>query len=214
MGYLEMWISSPFFLPKSEDPRQERATAVVLSDRLLDPLIPRLTIRPTALELRSLSSRSSLPITACLTHRDQLMPVTFDSFGIKFLYPDNWTQVDRAEEEGKEGVTLELPSGGFFTIERVNAGELAEEVVEDVADSFSEDYGDIEREEIDLGGNADQETAVEFRFYYLDLLIVSRLAIVELDGMTLVVQMQAESRDFDKNELVFAALLQQLRGSL
>ena len=148
-----------------------------------------------------------------VTHCDSLMPVTFDSFGVKFLYPDNWTQVDRPEEEGKEGVTLELPSGGFFTIERVNAGELAEELIEEVADSISEEYDEIERGKIDLGGNADRESAVEFRFYYLDLLIISRLDIIELDGMTLVIQMQAESRDFDENERVFAALLQQLRGS-
>ncbi|MDF1841716.1 MAG: hypothetical protein P1U77_09790 [Rubripirellula sp.] len=187
---------------------------MVAIDRLYDRVIPRLTIRPTTPESWSLSSRIYFQFPEYLTYCDQLMPVTFDSFGVKFLYPDNWTQVDRPEEEGKEGVTLELPSGGFFAIERVSTGDLAEDVIEEVADSFAEDYGDIEREEINLGGNADQETAVEFRFYYLDLLIISRLAIVELNGMTLVVQMQAESRDFDENERVFAALLQQLRGPI
>ena len=187
---------------------------MVAIDRLYDRLIPRLTIRPTASEPWSLSSRTYVRFPEYLTYCDQLMPVTFDSFGVKFLYPDNWTEVDRPEEEGKEGVTLELPSGGFFAIERVSTDDLAERVIEDVADSFAEDYGDVEREEIHLGGSVEQETAVEFRFYYLDLLIISRLAIVEVNGMKLVVQMQAESRDFDENERVFAALLQQLRGSI
>ena len=58
------------------------------------------------------------------------MPQSFESFGLQFLYPDNWTQVERSDDEGKEGVTLELPSGGFFTVERTRAGELVEEVIE------------------------------------------------------------------------------------
>ena len=139
------------------------------------------------------------------------MPATFDDFGIKFLYPDNWTQIDRSADEGKEGVTLELPSGGFFTVERAREGELAEEVIEEVADSFASDYGEVEREPIHCDGADGRESAVEFRFYYLDLLIISRLFILERDASTLVVQMQAESRDFDENERVFDALLKQIR---
>lgn len=140
------------------------------------------------------------------------MPLTFDSFGVKFLYPDNWTQIERPDEEGREGVTLEMPSGGFFTIETAREGELAEEVIEEVADSFMEDYGDVEREPIHVDGLADRDSAIEFRFYYLDLLIISRLFILEREGALLVIQMQAESRDFDENERVFAALLQQIRS--
>ena len=140
------------------------------------------------------------------------MPKSFESFGVKFLYPDNWTLAERDEEGGDEGVTLELPGGGFFAVERERDGELVEELIEEVADSLAEDYGDVEREEVELPGASDQERCVEFRFYYLDLLIISRLTIMKLDGVTLVVQMQAESRDFDANEMVFEALLKQIRG--
>jgi hypothetical protein len=140
------------------------------------------------------------------------MPTLFDDFGIKFLYPDNWTVADRGDLEGAAGVTLELPSGGFFTIEREGEGRLAEELVEDVADSLAADYGEVEREDVQLDHAPRGERTVEFRFYYLDLLIVSRLMIMTVKGDTLIVQMQAESRDFDANELVFSALLKQIRG--
>jgi hypothetical protein len=140
------------------------------------------------------------------------MPLSFQSFGVKFLYPDNWTQIERGQEDGKEGVTLELPSGGFFTVEQARQGELAEEVIEEIAESFTSDYGEVERESIRVAGASDDESAVEFRFYYLDLLIICRLIILERDGRMLVIQMQAESRDFDQNEPVFAALLQQIRS--
>jgi len=82
-----------------------------------------------------------------------------------------------------------------------------------VADSLASDYGEFERESIHLEDALPDEKAVEFRFYYLDLLIVSQLVVLERDGTTLVIQMQAESRDFDDNRLVFAALLKQIRES-
>jgi hypothetical protein len=140
------------------------------------------------------------------------MPATFESFGIKFLYPDNWTVADRDQSDGNEGVTLELPSGGFFTIERESVGQLIEELIEEIAESIEQDYGEVEREDVRLDDAPSDERAVDFRFYYLDLLITSRLVIVATDEATLVVQMQAESRDFDANEMVFAAILKQIRG--
>ena len=48
------------------------------------------------------------------------MPATFESLGLNFLYPDNWVIAPRSAEEGIDGATFELPSGGFFSIERVD----------------------------------------------------------------------------------------------
>jgi hypothetical protein len=138
------------------------------------------------------------------------MPASFDSFDIKFLYPDNWSLVDRAAGEENEGVTLELPSGGFFSIEREAEGQLADELIEELASSFENEYGEVEREDLSLESQDDIERAVEFRFYYLDLLIISRMLILNRREKTYVIQMQAESRDFESNEMVFNAILKQL----
>lgn len=140
------------------------------------------------------------------------MPANFESFGIKFLYPDNWKVRDRGEDEGGEGVTLELPSGGFFTIERELEGQIEEELIEEIFESFEQEYEEVERENIQLDDAGTNERAVEYRFYYLDLLVISRLVILPIAEQTYLIQMQAESRDFDANEMVFAAILKQLRG--
>lgn len=140
------------------------------------------------------------------------MPAVFESTKIKFLYPDNWKVQPRSEDENLDGVTLELPSGGFFSLEREVEGQLEEELIEEVADSFAQDYGEIEREEIELEGGGARERVVDFRFYYLDLVVVSRLVILEVDGVNYVVQFQAESRDFDSNAMVFSAIMKQIRG--
>ncbi len=139
------------------------------------------------------------------------MPATFDSFGIHFLYPDNWKIAQRPEDEGGEGVTMELPSGGFFSIERDQQGLLDEELIEDVSDTIAEEYDEIERGDIVLDDAGDDERTVDFRFYYLDLLIVSRLILITLGDSRYLIQMQAESRDFDSNEMVLAAILKQIR---
>lgn len=140
------------------------------------------------------------------------MPQSFESFGIKFLYPDNWKQMERPDDEGKEGVTLELPSGGFFTVEKFSVADQVDDLIKAIKESFDEDYGDVELERIAVDELPEVEDAFEFRFYYLDLLVISRLLILEREGSRLAIQMQAESRDFDENERVFAALIQQIRS--
>lgn len=142
------------------------------------------------------------------------MPATFESFGIKFLYPDNWKEIERLEDEGGDGVTLELPTGGFFSLEKEREGQSVSAIIEEVANSIAEDYDEIEREEISLPEALPDEKSIDFRFYYLDLVIVSRLIILLAGRTTLILQLQAESRNFDDNELVFAAILKQIRDSL
>ena len=142
------------------------------------------------------------------------MPAQFDSFGVRFLYPDNWKVVDRAEDEGDRGATLDLPSGGFVTIERTNVDRV-EELIDGIVNTIAADYEDVEREEVTLQVLPENTPVTDLRFYYLDLLIVSRLVVLnsigdEEDANALVIQIQAESRDFDKNEPVFAAILKQI----
>lgn len=141
------------------------------------------------------------------------MPATFSSFGLKFLYPDNWKPVEREESEGGEGVTLELPSGGFFAVERLHDWRSDEAVLEQVATSIQEEYSDVERELLQLEGAGEEETSIEVRFYFLDLLVVSQVVLLTAGGHRYLVQMQAESRDFDQNAQVFTALLKQIRES-
>lgn len=140
------------------------------------------------------------------------MPATFESFGIKFLYPENWVVSARATDEAEEGLTLELPGGGFFSIE-TDDGTLPEAtLLERVADAIKEEYEDIESEEVTLTDAGEGETAVDFRFFYLDLVIVLRVVLLRRNGRRLMIQFQAESRDFDTNELVLDAILKQIRS--
>ncbi|MEO1528616.1 MAG: hypothetical protein AAFX06_24615 [Planctomycetota bacterium] len=138
------------------------------------------------------------------------MPAQFDSFGLRFLYPDNWTVAQREEAEGDEGITLELSEGGFFSVETTVTSE-PDTLIDELAAAITSDYEDPERESITLEMLPDSPAA-DLRFYYLDLLIVSRIVVYQRgeDRDSLVIQLQAESREFDKNQPVFDAILKQI----
>lgn len=152
------------------------------------------------------------------------MPATFESLGLTFLYPDNWVIAQRGAEEGIDGATFELPSGGFFSIERIDRlgpdrvptaedGEREEALIASIEKLIAEEYGEIEREEWPDEKLEQADRVVDLNFYYLDLLIISRLIFIGLADGKFVIQIQAESRSFEENELVFAAIMKQLQDS-
>jgi hypothetical protein len=142
------------------------------------------------------------------------MPSQFDSFGVRFLYPDNWILAERDVEDGDQGATLDLPAGGFVSLE-ITPADQVDGLVDGIVRAIAADYEDLEREDISLEGLPAGTRVTDLRFYYLDLLIISRLIFLKPPNdptgqSVLMIQAQAESRDFDKNEAVFAAILKQI----
>ncbi len=140
------------------------------------------------------------------------MPATFEDFGIRFLYPDNWEVAGRSMDNAVQGVTFELPGGGFLSVEQADKTISEDEILDEVARAVAKEYDEVERESIELKDAGPEERAIELRFYYLDLFIQSRIVLMNAGDQRLLVQIQAENRDFDKNEPVFDAILTQLRA--
>lgn len=148
------------------------------------------------------------------------MPATFEGFGLQLLYPENWTLAPRSDDEGDQGATFDLPSGGFVSIETLPITRNDDELIDEIATMLRQQYDDVEFEEVDLPGTDGSERAVDLSFYHLDLVIFSRVVLLDAPASTrdqmpiagrILVQFQAESRDFGANEMVFLALLKQIR---
>lgn len=138
------------------------------------------------------------------------MTAKYSDLGFELLYPENWTIAERADGEAA-GVTFDLPSGGFLSIDPIQGDpDEIEALYQQMAEQVAEDYGEYETETLDTDQRAGVRRMVEFRFYYLDLIIQSHLMVVEVGDQSYVVQYQAESRDFEKNEAVFDAILAQM----
>lgn len=146
------------------------------------------------------------------------MPETFEQYGLRVLYPDNWQLSERAEGE-PPGAFWETPGGGFLSVDEVDGDndEAIDALFEKTLATMRADYGEVETEEITSSIAGGFYRGVEYRFYYLDLIIQSRLIIVLGGGgkdtgaaKDWAIQVQAESRDWDTNEAVFDAMLQQI----
>lgn len=167
-------------------------------------------------------SRTPLSFTSFIRYPSLLMPAHFKGFGLELLYPENWTLLPRADDEGDQGATLELPSGGFVSIETLPLTRADDELLTEIESMLREQYSDVESEEVQLAGADEGERAVDTSFYHLDLVVFSRVVLLDSPASTrqqmpiagrLLVQFQAESRDFDENEMVFTALLKQIRDT-
>ncbi len=140
------------------------------------------------------------------------MPAIFEEFGIRFLYPDNWAIGSRESDLNVEAITLELPGGGFYSVARHFQHDAPEQLLEKIVTTMRLEYPEMESDAIAV--SEDDDFFIETRFYYLDLLVTSRLTAIEVADDLVIVQQQAESREFDRNEPVFAAILRSLKDSL
>ena len=144
------------------------------------------------------------------------MPSTFDGFGVRFLYPENWKVVDQTEagEDATAGVMLETPEKAFFSLNRYTGGIAPQQVIDEAIAAMRGEYDEIEVSPYDDPSGLAREAGAELSFYYLDLLVAARLVAIPDGDDVLLVQIQGESRDFERLEPVFAAMLQSLRESL
>jgi hypothetical protein len=144
------------------------------------------------------------------------MPGTFNGFGVQFLYPDNWKVNESIEPEPGEapGVMLETPEGAFFAVNRYPNVNDTGPVVDQAIEAMRAEYQELELREYDDSNGVPSDSAAELNFYYLDLLITARLIAIRDREDVLLVQIQGESRDFDKLEPVFGAMMKSLRDSL
>lgn len=142
------------------------------------------------------------------------MPATFEEYGVRFLYPDNWEIAERSADDESVGVTIESPGGAFFSLHRYRNQSLPDHLLRQAADAMREEYEELESESYEDPDALPGESGSELRFYYLDLLITARILVIPDADDLLLVQMQGENRDFDQQARVFDAMLKTLRESL
>ena len=147
------------------------------------------------------------------------MTRVYQGLGVSCMYPENWTVSEETEGERVTGFMLESPTSAYMTVVEYPWTVPPREAVEKAREAMEQEYEEteyLEREpELKYRGEriADCRGA-DLHFYYLDLLVVSRLVSFTLQRKTYLVQMQAEDRDFQSLEAVFQAMLISMIRSL
>jgi hypothetical protein len=86
------------------------------------------------------------------------------------------------------------------------------QLVSEMIELLRAEYDEVEVSELDedtssLPGIQADFHGAEMNFYYLDVIVTARLIAFTHDHRTVLVQCQAEDREFDSLDLVFKAML-------
>lgn len=143
------------------------------------------------------------------------MTAVFDRHGLKFQYPENWTLTEEIAD-GEEVVEIQLqsPGGAIWSLTVLNGDASGESLIDEVLESLKTQYEGTESEPASEQVGDFRMEGFDSYFYCLDLLVSNRIRFVEHDGLRLLFMTQAESREFDRQELVFSAITTSLLRSL
>lgn len=132
---------------------------------------------------------------------------TFSEQGYSFVYPSNWELVDPQFEELPYSVGVQSPEGAFWTLTIYPVSRDPEALVEEAVEAMRSDYEQFEYEPFKSSLPADLEPAArEMTFIFLDFVVTSRAIAFRRGRATVLVQGQAESRDYERLETVFEAM--------
>lgn len=136
----------------------------------------------------------------------------FESPEISFYYPENWNLFvnDGDEHSGEEEtneVTLQSPGSSQLTVALYDLSEDSNELFARTLDALKAEYEDIE---IDEGCDEIRDQMLQgfdATFFYLDILVVAELRIIERDEDKILLLLQSESRELEETREVFNAII-------
>lgn len=134
------------------------------------------------------------------------MPAVFNKLGIHFLYPDNWSLDEDEAVEGNRSVTVNSPSGAFWSIvvhdRTANPAELASSALM----ALKVEYPESEAEPISEEIGEETIRGYDLNFFYLDFVSMAVIRGFRTDTASCLVLCQAEDREFEKLAPIFRAI--------
>ncbi len=140
----------------------------------------------------------------------KVMFATYEKFGIRFLYPENWAVTDEQLEEWPHSVSVQSPSGAYWELRvypsRISLKRLTKQAVTAMQDV----YEDIESQSVTGEMWSVSTVGYDLDFFCLDFLVTSRIRGFYLGSRTCLLTCQAESREFEQKQPIFEAIMKSL----
>jgi hypothetical protein len=138
------------------------------------------------------------------------MYATYEKFGVRVFYPENWTVNDEQLEEWPRSVSLQSPHGAYWELQvyptRISPARLIKQALK----AMEEIYEDLEAEAVTEELWKVTATGYDLHFFCLDFLVTSRIRSFYTGSRTCLLTCQAESREFDRQQPVFSAMTKSL----
>lgn len=136
------------------------------------------------------------------------MTATYEQFGIRFLYPENW-ELDNRDDTGQPwSVSVHSPTGAFWSItvhdQDTELTELLDQTLQTIEQEYEQSFFESFQAKEEIAGH--MTPGYDINFFYLDFLICAKLRVFQLGQHDCVVLYQGENRDFDELQRVFDAI--------
>jgi hypothetical protein len=142
------------------------------------------------------------------------MPARFDSLGISFQYPDNWTLDDSDALLGRRSVTVYSPGGGFWSVTVQTGSADPDKLNAVVVETLKKEYDSLEAEEVEETVAGQELSGYDLAFYCLDLTNTAMVRSARIAYTTYTIYCQAEDREFARIGDVFRAITTSLVSGL
>lgn len=130
----------------------------------------------------------------------------FDSHGVRFRYPENWTLVDDSSDEKVE-ITVQSDGTAFWTVAAFAGGVSPEELLESAVDAYRGDYPglDVYPSET-VEGPYGPVVSREVEFVCLELIAMARVAAWRSGGQTVMTLYQAADVELESRRPLLEAM--------
>jgi hypothetical protein len=141
------------------------------------------------------------------------MTSIYDRDELAFQYPANWDLAEDPPHGFPRCISVTAETGAFWSATVYDQREVSlNELSRRYEDTLTNEYEDVEFDEVEIDLPTGRVVATECSFYCLDFLVRSRLMAVRLGSHHLLIAWQAEDREFDGKERVFLAITISLLG--
>lgn len=142
------------------------------------------------------------------------MPAQYSRHGLEFLYPENWTLVDDDANTIPRTVSIQAPSGAFWSLDIHPFGVRPADVADEFLRTLQAEYEDLEFEAIQETIAGEAAVGYDVHFYCLDFVVTAAVRGFRHGHATYVLTYQAEDREFDRLHPVFLAVTESMLRSM
>lgn len=136
------------------------------------------------------------------------MPETFEKAELKFLYPENWKIIDQQIDSTIcQSVALQNEGTIQWSVYRYDSQMDTKELIGQAVRAIHAEYEEHEETanyEISVGD--EKLVGIRMFFNYLDFILCMTAVTIFKNDATYLFVVQAESREYDENEIIFGAL--------
>jgi len=138
----------------------------------------------------------------------------FNQFGLVFDYPENWS-IDTNDAEGRyAAVTVYSPEGGFWSVSGHAPGGESARLADAIVLQMRQEYQDLDSEAAGEKVCGRSLSGFDLNFYCLDLTNTAQVRTIETPTAIYLLICQAEDREWDVVQPVFAAMTASFIGCL